>query len=85
MKPFHASANRVLYQYVQRQGHANTRAAALTQSSEIYWACEMLAAIAIAAAYSGSREAVSIRAMAKLWLETEITPEPFIINIEEQE
>ena len=78
MKPFHAAVNRVLRTYELRQEHANTRASALT-SAEIYWACEMLESIAAAAAYSGSSEAVSIRAMAELWRKTERTPEPFIV------
>lgn len=80
--PFYAAANKVLNMYERRQLVATAKAPAHSES-EIYWACEKLRDIAGAAAYTGSNEAITLRAAAELWSKTHQIPEPFTLISDE--
>lgn len=73
--PFYAAANAVLYMYDLRQRSARNRAPA-NSPAEIEWACEQLFRLADVAAYAGSTESTTIRAIAGHWKVTGIKPQP---------
>jgi hypothetical protein len=78
--PFFAAANRVLRMYELRQQQI-TRSAPHSEG-EIEWAAEMLLDVAAAAAYSASKEAVTLRDAAEYWKRYGKQPEFFPETIE---
>ncbi|MER2980868.1 MULTISPECIES: hypothetical protein [Serratia] len=82
-QPFYAAANKVLTMYALRQERASVKAPAHSDA-EVFWACEILEGLSLAAAYAGSKEATAIRNAADLWILTEKIPELFILEEAEQ-
>lgn len=78
--PFLTAANRVLRMYELRQQQVSRREP--HEQSEIEWAAEMLLDIASAAAYSASKEAVTLRDAAEYWKRYGKQPEFFPETIE---
>ncbi|MBF8107412.1 hypothetical protein [Serratia liquefaciens] len=78
--PFLAAANRVIRMYELRQQQVSRREP--HEQSEIEWAAEMLLDIARAAAYSASKEAVTLRDAAEYWKRYGKQPEFFPETIE---
>ncbi len=79
--PFFAAANRVLRMYELRQQQVSRREP--HEQSEIEWATEMLLDLTRAAAYSASKEAVTLRDAAEYWKRYGKQPEFFPEDIED--
>ncbi|MGV8925729.1 MAG: hypothetical protein ACOH2G_08645 [Ewingella sp.] len=80
--PFYAAANKILCMYELRQLIAQEKAPKHSPA-ERYWACERLIDLAAAAAYTGSKEALVIKAAAELWENSTRIPKPFPADLHE--
>ncbi|CAI1530750.1 hypothetical protein LQ759_18880 [Serratia marcescens] len=78
--PFFAAANRVLRMYELRQQQITCRAP--HSQTEIEWAADLLLGLAGAAAFSASKEAVSLRDAAEYWKRYGKQPDFFPETIE---
>ncbi|MBN5439217.1 hypothetical protein JY545_05475 [Serratia marcescens] len=78
--PFYAAANRVLRMYELRQQQITRRAP--HSQTEIEWPADLLLGLAGAAAFSASKEAVSLRDAAEYWKRYGKQPDFFPETIE---
>ncbi|AVD63704.1 hypothetical protein [Serratia marcescens] len=78
--PFFAAANRVLRMYELRQQQITRRAP--HSQTEIEWAADLLLGLAGAAAFSASKEAVSLSDAAEYWKRYGKQPDFFPETIE---